>query len=335
MAAALARRRGVLALALSSPLSSAFQPRTLRRAPSPSSRLVLARARATSSAAVDDPSLTNNEDYEWLRRSRPMRIRARPVLPNDGGGDAADKDTEGARKVVHFLRHGQGTHNQLYKEWTDRTGVPLDLSETDPVKNPMLLPEIVDARLTQKGMDQCAQTRSAASELQGIELVVVSPLMRTLETAHIAFEDHLPHNAGARNVKWIAHEGIREELGMLMCNRRRPLSETAIEFPHVDYTHLPEGEEDTLWDAYAEQNTNGGITQRESIETMSHRAYHFLTTFVHKRPEREMAVVGHSAWLLAMTGAVLDVHEEGEEGAITSMFGQAELRSLELVFSEQ
>ena len=335
MAAALARRRGVLALALSSPLGSAFQHRTLRRAPSPSSRLVLARARATSSAAVDDPSLTNNEDYEWLKRSRPMRIRARPVSPNGGGGNSTDEDTEGARKIVHFLRHGQGTHNQLYKEWTDRTGVPLDLSETDPAKNPMLLPDIIDARLTQKGMDQCAQTRTAVGQLEGIELVVVSPLMRTLETAHIAFEDHLPHNT-ERNVKWIAHEGIREELGLLMCNKRRPLSETTMAFPHVNYTHLPEGDDDTLWDTYAEEYTgDDGITRRESIETMSHRAYIFLTTFVHKRPEREMAVVGHSAWLLAMTGAVLDVHEGEEEGAITSMFGQAELRSLELVFSEQ
>ena len=47
-----------------------------------------------------------------------------------------------------------------------------------------------------------------------------------------------------------------------------------------------------------------------------------------------MVVVGHSAWLLAMTRAVLDVDSD-DEGLITPMFGQAEMRSMELVFTEQ
>ena len=36
-------------------------------------------------------------------------------------------------------------HNAIYKEWTDKTGKPLDLSETDPRKNPILLPDVIDA----------------------------------------------------------------------------------------------------------------------------------------------------------------------------------------------
>ncbi len=46
-----------------------------------------------------------------------------------------------------------------------------------------------------------------------------------------------------------------------------------------------------------------------------------------------MVVVGHSAWLLAMTNVVLDVGGNG--WSIAPMFDQAELRSMELVFAEQ
>ncbi len=46
-------------------------------------------------------------------------------------------------------------------------------------------------------------------------------------------------------------------------------------------------------------------------------------------------MVGHSAWLLAMTNAVLEF-EEGSEDVeeFGTMFGQAELRSATLTFTE-
>lgn len=334
------RRNGVLALALSSHLtksSSAFQfhHRATRRPFAPSSSIIICHSKSTSSKVSDDPSLTTEEkDYEWLKQSRPMRIHARLISPN---GEERTDNIMGASsvtKIVHFQRHGQGTHNELYRQWTEKTGVPLDLSETDPKKNPLLLPSIIDAPLTQKGRDQCARQRSAAGQLDGVELVIVSPLTRALQTAHITFEDHLPYNS--KGIKWIAHDGIREELGTLLCNKRRPLGETELEFPEVDYTYLPPyGEDDVAWnDHVAKTSDEDGMARRETTEDMSHRAYNFLVNFLHPRPEREIAVVGHSAWLLAMTGAVLDIGEEEEED-MTSMFGQAEMRSMELIFLEQ
>lgn len=235
---------------------------------------------------------------------------------------------------VSTSRSGRaGTHNAIYKEWTDRTGKPLDLSETDPRKNPLLLPDITDAPLTQKGRDQCAERRAAASALTGIELIIMSPLIRCLQTAHITFEDHLPGNT-PRGVKWMAHEGVREELGTLLCNKRRPLSETERLFPGVDFTRLPCGEDDAMWENHVDKMANeDGIPSRETTEDMSHRCYDFLVEFLRTRPEREMVVVGHSAWLLAMTNAVFDVGGDG--GLIAPMFDQAELRSVELVFAEQ
>ena len=50
---------------------------------------------------------------------------------------------------------------------------------------------------------------------------------------------------------------------------------------------------------------------------------------------RLLWLVGHSAWLLAMTNAVLEF-EEGSEDVeeFGTMFGQAELRSATLTFTE-
>ena len=158
--------------------------------------------------------------------------------------------------------------------------------------------------------------------------------MRTLQTARITFEDHLPYNS--KGIKWIAHDSICEELGTLLCNKHRPLGKIKLEFPEVDYMYLlPYDEDDAVWNNHVIKTSDeDDIARRETTEDMSHRAYKVLVNFLHPRPEREIAVVGHSAWLLAMTGAVLDIGEEEEED-MTSMFGQAEMRSMELIFLEQ
>ena len=142
-------------------------------------------------------------------------------------------------------------------------------------------------------------------------------------------------------MNWIAHEWIREELGLLLCNQCIPLKETLLEFPHVDFSLLAhhESDEDVYRKQYYERtsmNHADGTPQRESMEDMSHRAYDFLVDyFLYHRPETEIAVVGHSAWLLAMTNAVLEFDEGSEDvEEFGTMFGQAELRSATLTFTE-
>jgi broad specificity phosphatase PhoE len=363
----------------------------------------------SSRSSKDDPSLTTEgKCYKWLKESRPIRIHAKPFHPSDAAKTKAallantnnnDKSSKQSStittKIVHFQRHGQGLHNQIYQHHVDNVtnGVPIDLSETNPKLNPLVLPNVIDAPLTDKGRDQCSNQRlalMAAAEsdgegyddggrgyLNGVELIVVSPLVRALETACITFQDHLPSSSSSSStttnnhqhqdeVKWIAHEGIREELGLLLCNQRRPLRETISEFPHVDFSLLQQHQEehdgydedeDIFWKRYCEGrmlDNDYGITmpprpRRETMEDMSHRAYDFLVDYLLKRPEMEIAVVGHSAWLLAMTSAVLEFDQdqydndsnngddnEGGGGVkeFGTMFGQAELRSATLTYSQ-
>ncbi len=158
-------RNGVLALALSSPFAKvAFGfNHSVRRVVSAGSgsspsfcNNILHHGKRYATTVSDDPSLTSNTDFEWLKQSRDIRIHAARLLPPNGEAKDIIGDASSANsKIVHFQRHAQGTHNELYKTWTDRTGEPLDLSETDPKKNPLLLPDIIDAPLTQKGKNQC------------------------------------------------------------------------------------------------------------------------------------------------------------------------------------
>ena len=54
-----------------------------------------------------DPSLANDNDYEWLKASRPMRIYARPLpLDYGDGNDDIGSSISGTKKIVHFQRHG-------------------------------------------------------------------------------------------------------------------------------------------------------------------------------------------------------------------------------------
>ncbi len=238
-----------------------------------------------------------------------------------------------------------GVHNEIYNQWVEQTGKLLDLSDMNPANNPLLLPNVIDAPLTDKGIAQCVEQRATISRresgavLDNVDLIVSSPLVRCLQTAHITFADFFPNNdtiESRRDVKWIAHDGIREELGALLCNKRGPFSETKELFPMVDYTSVSHnGEHDEMWEKYVMNNSNeDGFPVRETIEGMSHRAYDFFANFLLLRPEREIVVVGHSHLFLAMTRAVLHVDAK-DESFITPVFGQAELRSMELVFTEQ
>lgn len=236
---------------------------------------------------------------------RPVQIKAmeirsgQPTLPN--------------AKVLHFQRHGQGYHNllgDLYRE----LNMEIDMDSSDPMKNPFIRPEILDSPLTDTGRIQCSSQLPAVSQLNP-ELVVVSPLLRAIQTAELTFRDHL-------DKQWVAHEGCREELGLLICNKRRPLTQIKQDFPHVDYGHIST-EEDVLWDNLPDR--------RETVREKTDRIYDFLANFIRSRPENDIAVVGHSSWLFFMLNAVVKCETED----LGRWFMTSEVRSMQLIFADE
>jgi len=144
-------------------------------------------------------------------------------------------------KVVHFIRHAQGTHNLAvsqegelaYSSWNYR-----------------------DARLTPQGVAQSAEA-VRITDAMTFDTVLISPLSRTLQTAIAA----IPSQHG----NMAAEELVRERIGLNPCDYRRERHELQSEFPQINFDLLP-SESDTLWSR-----------DRESLEALQNRCDAFLT----------------------------------------------------------
>mmetsp|Transcript_38381 Transcript_38381/g.80364 ORF Transcript_38381/g.80364 Transcript_38381/m.80364 type:complete len:326 (+) Transcript_38381:26-1003(+) len=263
----------------------------------------------------------NSQNDDTVKIPRDFHIKAELLDPKSAFATAeeltkADRETDDsnvvATKIVHFQRHGQGYHNLLGDVLRD-VGVRPDIHSSDASINPWLRSEIVDSPLTALGKQQCEGQRSVASLLKP-DVVIVSPLLRAIETAKLSFADY------DGEVPWLAHEGCREELGWLVCNKRRKLSEIKANFPDIEFPPNMT-EEDTLWDPSGfESETHKG-----------NRVYDFLVNFLAERPEHNIAVVCHSAWLSHMCNDVLDC---GGDPNMTSWFDVSEIRSMKLTFTK-
>ncbi|EFN59905.1 hypothetical protein CHLNCDRAFT_29140 [Chlorella variabilis] len=191
-------------------------------------------------------------------------------------------------KVIHFIRHGEGFHNVGYSQ-------------------------NLDARLTERGWDQAhALGRHMYSQqpTAGVQLVVVSPMARTLETAAGIFGidpslcafDPPTMLMAAQDAQWkvrtahgglslrpgvklVAQELCRERLGPSQCDKRQALEDAQRQFPGVDFS-LIESELDLSWEA--------GKVESESRVVV--RGFNFLAWLM-QRPETNIAVVTHSAFL--------------------------------------
>lgn len=221
-------------------------------------------------------------------------------------------------KIIHFQRHGQGYHNLIYGILNDANAPLADVYANDVRANPFLRPEMIDCPLTELGREQCRAQRVHASSLSP-EVIIVSPLCRAVETARITF-------GGFRGrIPFIAHNGCREELGLLTCNKRKTVSESILDHPDVDFSLVAKSgnEEDDLWIP----------DTRECPKAQSQRIYDFLVDFIRNRPERELAVVGHSAWLFNMCHTVLDFTDD--DHGTKDWFKTGEIRSLRVEFEQK
>ncbi|KAH9605460.1 hypothetical protein KSS87_008331 [Heliosperma pusillum] len=158
-------------------------------------------------------------------------------------------------KTIHLVRHAQGVHN----------------IEGDKNYKAYMKPEFFDAPLTPLGWQQvdCLRKHVQACGLhKSIELVITSPLLRTMQTAVGVFGgegytgkmDVLPlmvANAGNSDRAAIsslncppilAIELCREHLGVHPCDQRRHIHEYQCLFPAIDFSQI-ESDEDVLWKA--------------------------------------------------------------------------------------
>lgn len=240
-------------------------------------------------------------------------------------------------KKVHFIRHAEGYHNVATKE----TGSNDCLLRGDKPANDH---HLYDSRLTTKGIQQAidlkhylANRPSGSRSFTAFDLVVVSPLTRTCETAlHIFGKPRepgvpaflakgdapagTPELAAGINVpppRFLVREECRERWGHYVCDGRRKISEISAEFPNFDFSELIHDEDEFYTD------------ERESDEHCCDRAVKFLE-WLNQRPEKCIAVVTHSSFLRHLFGQFGEALHYEDREHLQRLAGNCELRSIVL-----
>ncbi|KAK4802142.1 hypothetical protein SAY86_000345 [Trapa natans] len=230
-------------------------------------------------------------------------------------------------KTIHLVRHAQGIHNvegeKNYKVYMSH--------------------EYFDAHLTPLGWQQVDNLRKhvqATGLLKKIDLVVSSPLQRTLQTAVGVFGgddyngsnmDNVPlmvANAGncgrsaissLNSPPIMAVELCREHLGVHPCDKRRSIGEYQFLFPAVDFSAI-ETDEDVLWKADVRET-------KEDLIARGSKFFNWLWT----RKEKEIAVVTHSGFLYHTLSSLGNDCNPSVKKEICQHFANCELRSMVIV----
>ncbi len=166
------------------------------------------------------------------------------------------------------IRHGEAIHNVLY----DRIGRDA-------------FTQFQDTSLTTRGMIQALEARR---KVPRIDVVLVSPLMRTLQTASIIFP----------GVKMIALDELMEyPQNIEICNQRSEISDLTNLFPHVDFS-------------YTSQDNGFGVKDADThLEKQTTKFNKILKSFT---PDKnKIAIVSHSTWLKNyINGTIGDIYQE-------------------------
>ena len=167
-------------------------------------------------------------------------------------------------KNIICIRHGRAFHNVLSDKIGDKA---------------YFLKESYDAPLVEEGILQAKELGNNSKQLKNIDIVFVSPLTRTLQTAENIFEKN-------QKVKIVALDKIKEfPQGIDICNKRRNRIELKEKFKKVDFSLL-DSDSDQMWreDRY------------EKVEELKERIDEFKK-FVMNENDNNIAIVSHNNFL--------------------------------------
>jgi len=200
---------------------------------------------------------------------------------------ARDSDPTGTcKKTIWFIRHGQSEHNVLYHAGHKDAAISL-----------------LDPELTDKGRQQAvgiAQDPLLVPALSrgwanGLQLVVASPLRRTVDTAILAFQDWLMGESKKKGWRRVHLLGDLKEIGreVVPCNTGSPLDvlkeRFKVDAKLVDYRELQPG-----WDQEDGLATDYSSAVRARLKR--------LCGWLAQRKESRIAVVAHHNLLAALLG---------------------------------
>lgn len=179
--------------------------------------------------------------------------------------------TESAKKVT-LIRHAQS-------EWNRAAWSPARILTFRCFFDPM----ISDPRITAMGENQVSALRHQLGDAwlkdQGVELIVVTPYTRALQTCIKLFPPSLCTSLGVKIVVTSLHAEIMESSGDI---GRRP-SQLRDEFPELNF----DGVEELWW-----YDASKGLVAKEPRVIYEARVTAFREWLV-QRPEKRIVCVGH------------------------------------------
>lgn len=181
-------------------------------------------------------------------------------------------------KNLYLIRHGQSLHNELFH----KIGVKA-----------FRIPATIDAPLTNEGHLQSIELGQSWQNKNEIELVLVSPLTRTLDTAMNIFGD--------TDIPMVSEEFLREyPIGEDTCNKRSSLTLLKNKYPRIDFNLI--SDQDTLWTS----------EYRENIDELEQRLDK-MVKYLQNRKEKNIAIVGHSSYFGQFKDNHIGYKENGDE----------------------
>ena len=237
--------------------------------------------------------------------------------------------------VVYFVRHAEAQHNVEEKRVVEQARLSGATKEqADEARKAALWAgeSLRDATLSQEGAKQVGASALGIKRMLSDthygppELVLVSPLRRTLQTATGLF------GADARVT---AIEALREKRTGLPCDERHSVLELETEFPHIDFSEMRKRRADFPTPQHGEDNA-----------AVRRRALAFLDSLpALAGTARTIAIVSHKGWLRELRAgleeAAASVHGELrldfdlDLESQPVLFGNAEVRVAEFSWRRQ
>ena len=181
-------------------------------------------------------------------------------------------------KSLYLIRHGYALHNELFPKLGIRA---------------FRIKATIDAPLTHEGHLQAIDLGYSWKEKGNIELILVSPLTRALETCMNIFGDI--------NIPIESHEFLREyPIGEDTCNKRSSLSLLKKKNPKINFNLSDDS--DTLWTE----------NYRETIDELENRLK-IMINYLKLRSEKNIAIVGHSSFIGQFKDYHIGYMENGDE----------------------
>ena len=177
-------------------------------------------------------------------------------------------------RAVLLLRHGEGTHNCRAERWGG--GNPWDT---------------LDPLLTQNGVEQAAAV-AKDPRLAEVDLIVVSPLSRAIQTATTIFGE----KSKCRTVLTPLHS----ERWSALCDEGRPKSALVETFPFI-----------AGWEGFDALPEAWTPTKDTDAEWQRKRVPAFIA-WLKAQPEERIVAIGHGAYFAALLGKHLKNCEIGE-----------------------